>query len=52
LRAKSHPLPQDLRRQLPPPPPDSRYVAVGGHIAQVDRRNRVQDVIHLELNLN
>jgi hypothetical protein len=26
-------------------------VAVGGHVAQVDNRNRVQDVIHLELNV-
>ena len=50
LRTKAHPLPPDLSRELPPPPRDSRYVAVGGHVAQVDRRNRVQDVIHLELN--
>ena len=50
LRAKAHPLPPDLSRQLPPPPRNSRYVAVGGHVAQVDSRNRVQDVIHLELN--
>ena len=51
LRAKTHPLPPDLSRELPPPPHNSRYVAVGGHVAQVDNRNRVQDVIHLELNV-
>ena len=50
LRAKTHPLPRDLSTKLPPPPRNSRYVAVGGHIAQVDNRNRVQDVIHLEVN--
>jgi hypothetical protein len=50
LRTKVHPVPRDLARQLPPPPRNSRYVAVGGHIAQLDSRNRVQDVIHLELN--
>jgi Ni/Co efflux regulator RcnB len=50
LRTKVHPIPRDLSRQLPPPPRNSRYVAVGGHVAQIDNRNRVQDVIHLELN--
>jgi Ni/Co efflux regulator RcnB len=50
LQRKAHPVPRDLARQLPPPPRDSRYVAVGGHVAQVDKRNHVQDVIHLELN--
>jgi hypothetical protein len=50
LRSKAHPLPPDLSRELPPPPRDSRYIALGGHVAQVDKRNHVQDVIHLELN--
>jgi Ni/Co efflux regulator RcnB len=50
LQRKAHPVPRELARQLPPPPRDSRYVAVGGHVAQVDKRNHVQDVIHLELN--
>lgn len=50
LRAKVHPLPPDLSRQLPPPPRDFRYVAVGGHVAEVDKSNRVQDVIYLKLN--
>jgi Ni/Co efflux regulator RcnB len=50
LRSKAHPIPPDLSRELPPPPRDSHYVALGGHVAQVDKRNHVQDVIHLELN--
>lgn len=49
FRKKVHPVPRDLSRQLPPPPPDSRYVAVGGHVAQIDKNNLVQDVIHLEI---
>ena len=50
LRRNAHPVPRDLSRQLPPPQPNHRYVAVGGHVASVDNHNRVQDVIHLELN--
>lgn len=48
---QEHPIPRDLSRQLPPPPHDSRYVAVGGHVAQVDHLQRVQDIIHLEINI-
>jgi Ni/Co efflux regulator RcnB len=50
LRTREHRVPRDLSRQLDPPPRHSRYVAIGGHVAQVDRENRVQDVIHLEAN--
>jgi Ni/Co efflux regulator RcnB len=51
LQKQEHPIPRDLSRQLPPPPHDSRYVAVGGHVAQVDHQHRLQDIIHLELNI-
>ena len=50
LQRQEHRIPRDLSRQLPPPPRNSRYVAVGGHVAQIDNKHRVQDVIHLELN--
>jgi Ni/Co efflux regulator RcnB len=42
-----YPAPPDLRRQLPTPEKGNRYVAVGGHVAVVDRRNTVHDVIHV-----
>jgi Ni/Co efflux regulator RcnB len=48
LQRQEHPIPRDLYRQLPPPPRNHRYVAVGGHVVQLDNRHRVQDVIHLE----
>ena len=48
LRQREHPLPRDLSRQLPPPPPQHRYVAIGGHVGLVDSVNQVlRDVIHL-----
>ena len=47
LRRRVHPAPQDLTRQLPPPPRNHRYVAVGGHVALIDNRNQVKAVIHL-----
>lgn len=50
LQRQEHSIPRDLSRQLPPPPRNSRYVAVGGHVAQIDKSHRVQDVIHFELN--
>jgi Ni/Co efflux regulator RcnB len=47
LRRKEHPVPRDLSRQLPSPGRDHRYVAIGGHVAVIDNRQQVQDVIHL-----
>jgi Ni/Co efflux regulator RcnB len=47
LRKKVHPAPPDLYRQLPPPPPQHRYVAIGGHVALVDPSFNVKAVIHL-----
>jgi Ni/Co efflux regulator RcnB len=47
MRKRVHPIPQDLGRQLPPPPSDHRYVAVGGHIGLIDNNFQVKAVIHL-----
>ena len=50
LRGKMYPCPQDLERQLPPPPPDCAHVFIGGHVVLVNRVNfQVVDVFHLQL---
>jgi Ni/Co efflux regulator RcnB len=48
LQRRTHPIPSDLVRQLPPPPRNHRYVALGGHVGLLDQTGRVlRDVIHL-----
>jgi len=47
LRHKEHSVPRDLGRQLPPPPRNHKYVAIGLHVALVDNTNHVKDVIHV-----
>ena len=48
LRKRVHPVPLDLSRQLPPPAPNHRYVAIGGHVGIVDNVSQIlRDVIHL-----
>ena len=47
LRRKAHSAPPDLVRQLPPPPSNHRYVAVGGHVGLIDNNYNVKAVIHL-----
>ena len=47
LRRKVHAAPHDLTRHLAPPPHNHRYVAIGGHVALVDDKNRVKAVVHL-----
>ena len=48
LRTRSHAVPRDLSRQLPPPPPTHGYVAIGGHVGLVDNVNHIlRDVIHV-----
>jgi Ni/Co efflux regulator RcnB len=48
LRRREHPVPRDLSRQLPPPPSNHRYVAIGGHVGIVDSVTHIlRDVIHL-----
>jgi hypothetical protein len=50
MRRKVYPAPAELSRQLPPPPPEHRYVAVGGHIGLIDNKYQVKAVIHLHDN--
>ena len=47
LRRKVHAAPPDLARQLPAPPSNHRYVAVGGHVGLIDNHYQVKAVIHL-----
>jgi len=47
LRKKVHPVPEDLKRNLPPPPNDHRYVAIGGNVGLMDNHYQVKSVIHL-----
>jgi Ni/Co efflux regulator RcnB len=47
LQKQVHTLPVDLRRQLAAPAPSYRYVAVGGHVALIDKKNQVHDIIHV-----
>jgi hypothetical protein len=47
LRKKVHPVPEDLKRSLPSPPNNHRYVAIGGHVSPIDNHYQVKSVIHL-----
>jgi Ni/Co efflux regulator RcnB len=47
LQKRVHTVPTDLRRRLAAPAPSYRYVAVGGHVALLDKQNQVHDVIHV-----
>ena len=46
-----YPPPPALVRGFGPPPPGCQYFVFGGHLVILDPGYRVQDVIHLELNL-
>jgi hypothetical protein len=49
LEQDVHPVPVELERRLPPPPPDCERVAVDGHIVLRNRTtNIVLDIFHLE----
>lgn len=45
LQKRIHSVPTELKRQLAAPAPNYRYVAVGGHVALVDQKNQVHDII-------
>ena len=47
LRDKVRPAPADLSARLAPPPPDHRYVAVGGHVGLIDKNFQVKAVINV-----
>ena len=49
LRKKIQPVPEDLVRELPPPPPDCEHVVIGGHIVLMNSKTSVVlDILHLE----
>jgi hypothetical protein len=49
LASRVEPVPVDLERRLPPPPPDCDRVAIGGHIVLRNRStNIIVDIFHFE----
>ena len=49
LQKRLQPCPEELERQLPPPPPDCEHVVIGGHLILLNRRtNIVVDIFHFE----
>lgn len=49
LQKRIRPCPEELERELPPPPPNCVHVVIGGHIVLLNRRtNVVMDVFHFE----
>ena len=49
LQGEVYPVPVDLDRRLPPPPPDCERVVVGAHIVLRNRStNVIVDIFHLE----
>jgi len=50
MRRAYRPVPVELYREFPPPPPGYRYVVLGDHIVLIDRGYRIHDVLHFELN--
>ena len=50
LQKKIHPCPEEIVRQLPPPPPNCEHVLIGGHVVLLNRSNfMVVDVFHFEM---
>jgi len=47
LRDRVRPAPVELTARLAPPPPDHRYVAVGGHVGLIDKNFQVKAVINI-----
>src|SRR5260370_40348646 len=49
LQKRLQPCPEELERQLPPPPPDCAHVVIGGPLRPLNRRtNVVVDIFHFE----
>src|ERR1700683_3495518 len=47
LRDRVRPAPVELTARLAPPPPDHRYVAVGGHVGLINKNFQVKAVINV-----
>jgi hypothetical protein len=51
LQKRIEPVPVDLERRMPPPPPDCSHVFIGGHVVLLNHRtNTVMAVFHFEVN--
>ena len=51
LRKKVYRCPEELERQLPPPPPDCEHVFIGGHLVLMNRKSfLVVDVFHFDFH--
>jgi hypothetical protein len=49
-KKKIQPVPVDLERILPPPPPNFRHVVIGGNLVLVNRSNfQIASVFHFEI---
>ena len=49
LRKKMYRCPEEVERQLPPPPPGCEHTMIGGHIVLVNKSSyMVLDIIHFE----
>jgi hypothetical protein len=50
LQKRLQPCPEDLERQLPPPPSECAHVLIGGHIVLLNKRTSViVDIFHFEI---
>jgi Ni/Co efflux regulator RcnB len=49
LQKRLQPCPEEIERQLPPPPPDCAHVVIGGHLVLLNRKtNIIVDIFHFE----
>jgi hypothetical protein len=49
LQKRLQPCPEELERQLPPPPPDCAHVVISGHLVLLNRKtNIIVDIFHFD----
>jgi hypothetical protein len=49
LQKRLQPCPEEIERQLPPPPPDCAHLVIGGHLVLPNRKtNIIVDIFHFE----
>jgi hypothetical protein len=49
LEKRLQPCPEELERQLPPPPPDCAHLVIGGHLVLLNRKTSIiVDIFHFE----
>jgi hypothetical protein len=50
LQKRIEPVPVEMERELPPPPPECAHVLIGGHVVLLNRRsNLVLAVFHFDI---